>query len=171
MEMFCRESCQLPLQLANSMRSDPKPAALPQITVRNLQRAVPVSVGGLERFAAKAVRACLEARNQAPTDLTRLSEVFVWLVSDRQMTSLHRQFLNQTGPTDVLTFQHGEMFISVETARRHARVFGNSLARELRLYIVHGLLHLHGFDDHRRADAHKMERMQSRILTAVNAKK
>ena len=87
------------------------------------------------------------------------------------MASLHRQFLNQTGPTDVLTFQHGEIFISVETARRHARVFGNSLARELRLYIVHGLLHLHGFDDRERADTRKMERMQSQILTAVNAKK
>jgi probable rRNA maturation factor len=153
------------------MKSDPKPAALPQITVRNLQRAVSISVGGLERFAAKAVRACLEARNRASTDLTSLSEVFVWLISDRRMASLHRQFLNQTGPTDVLTFQHGEIFISVETARRHARLFGNSLPRELRLYIVHGLLHLHGFDDRSRADARKMERMQSRILTAVSAKK
>jgi probable rRNA maturation factor len=158
-------------QLTNSMRSDPTPAAPPRVTVRNLQRAVPVGGGGLERFAAKAVRACLEACSRAPTDLTGLSEVFVWLVSDRRMASLHRQFLNQTGPTDVLTFQHGEIFISVETARRHARVFGNSLAGELRLYIVHGLLHLHGFDDRRRADARKMQRMQSRILTAVTAKK
>jgi probable rRNA maturation factor len=158
-------------QLANLMRNDPKPAAPAQIRIRNLQRAVPVSVGGLEGFAAKAVRACLEAGQRAPTDLTRLSEIFVWLVSDRRMASLHRQFLNQTGPTDVLTFQHGEIFISVETARLHARVFGNSLARELRLYIVHGLLHLHGFDDRRRADARKMERMQRRILTAANAKK
>jgi probable rRNA maturation factor len=152
------------------MRNDPEPAPA-QIRIRNLQRAVPVSVGSLERFAAKAVRACLEAGQRAPTDLTRLSEVFVWLVSDRRMASLHLQFLNQTGPTDVLTFQHGEIFISVETARRHARVFGNPLARELRLYIVHGLLHLHGFDDRRRADARKMERMQRRILTAANAKK
>ena len=87
------------------------------------------------------------------------------------MASLHRQFLNQTGPTDVLTFQHGEIFISVETARRHARVFGNSLARELRLYIVHGLLHLQGFDDRKRTDARKMERMQERILTATNDKR
>ena len=87
------------------------------------------------------------------------------------MASLHRQFLNQTGPTDVLTFQHGEIFISVETARRHARVFGNSLARELRLYIIHGLLHLHGFDDRKRVDSREMERMQKRILTAANAKR
>jgi len=148
------------------MRSDPKSAALPQIVVRNLQRTVPVSIADLEQFCAKALSACLRLRNRKPTDLTRLSEIFVLLVSDRRMALLHRQFLNQTGPTDVLTFQHGEIFISVETAQRHARVFGNSLARELRLYIVHGLLHLHGFDDRKRADARKMERMQKRILTA-----
>jgi probable rRNA maturation factor len=147
------------------MRSDLKSAALPQIAVRNLQRSVPVCIADLEQFAAKALRACLRLRQRRPTDLTGLSEIFVWLVSDRRMALLHRQFLNQAGPTDVLTFQHGEIFISVETARRHARTFGNSLARELRLYIVHGLLHLHGFDDRTRADAREMERTQKRILT------
>jgi probable rRNA maturation factor len=153
------------------MRSDLKSAALPQIAVRNLQRTAPVKVGDLERFAAKALRACLRLRKRESTNLTRLCKIFVWLVSDRRMASLHRQFLNQTGPTDVLTFQHGEIFISVATARRHARIFGNSLARELRLYILHGLLHLHGFDDRNRIDAREMERMQKRILTAANAKR
>jgi probable rRNA maturation factor len=85
-------------------------------------------------------------------------------ISDRRIASLHRQFLNQSGPTDVLTFQHGEIFISAETARRNARAFRNSLERELQLYIVHGLLHLHGFDDQRGADARKMKVMQERIL-------
>jgi len=153
------------------MRSDQKLEALPQIAVRNLQRTVPVSIADLEQFAAKALRACLRLPRRKPTDLTRLSEIFVLLVSDRRMASLHRQFLNQTGPTDVLTFQHGEIFISVETARKHARTFGNSLARELRLYIVHGLLHLHGFDDRKRADAHRMAKIQKRILTAANERR
>ena len=45
-------------------------------------------------------------------------EIFVWLISDRRMAHLHRKFLGLSGPTDVLTFQHGEIFISVETARR-----------------------------------------------------
>ena len=145
--------------------------AIAQIRVQNLQRKIAVNVAELQQFAAKALRACLRLPRRKPTDLTRLSEIFVLLVSDRRMASLHRQFLNQTGPTDVLTFQHGEIFISVETARRHARTFGNSLARELRLYIVHGLLHLHGFDDRKRADARKMERIQKRILTATNEKR
>ena len=144
--------------------------AIAQIRVRNLQRKIAVNVAELQQFAAKALRAFLRLRKREPTDLARLSEIFIWLVSDRRIALLHRQFLNQTGPTDVLTFQHGEIFISVETARRHALVFGNSLARELRLYIVHGLLHLHGFDDRNRIDARTMERMQKRILTASNAK-
>ena len=97
-------------------------------------------------------------------DLKKLRGVFVWLISDRRMSQLHRQFLGQTGPTDVLTFQHGEIFISVETAKRHAHVFGNSLVRELQLYIVHGLLHLHGFDDRTQAVARKMKRAQEKIL-------
>ena len=152
-----------------NLSSDSKSAAAAHIGVRNLQRLVPVNVVDLENFAAKAVRCCLRLPKRKPTDLTRLHEIFVWLVSDRRMASLHRQFVNQTGPTDVLTFQHGEIFISVETARRHARTFGNSLTRELQLYIVHGLLHLHGFDDRKQADARKMDRVQERILVAATA--
>ena len=153
------------------MSSDLESAALPQIAVRNLQRTVPVSIADLEQFATKALRACLRLPRRKPTDLTRLCEIFVLLVSDRRIAALHRQFLNQTGPTDVLTFQHGEIFISVETARKHARTFGNSLACELRLYIVHGLLHLHGFDDRKRGAAHKMAKIQERILAATNERR
>ncbi|MBO0695039.1 MAG: rRNA maturation RNase YbeY, partial [Verrucomicrobia bacterium] len=94
----------------------------------------------------------------------KLRKIFVWLISDRRMASLHRKFMYQTGPTDVLTFQHGEIFISVEMAKRQAREFGNSTTNELRLYIVHGLLHLHGFDDRTKAEARKMHRAQEEIL-------
>ena len=136
----------------------------PRISVRNLQRKILVNVDELENFAAAAVQRCLRLRKQKRTDLRNLSEVFVWLISDRRMTRLHRQFLGKTEPTDVLTFQHGEVFISVETARRHARAFGNSLMRELKLYIVHGLLHLHGFNDQTPAEARKMKTAQEKIL-------
>src|SRR6266516_4738704 len=141
----------------------------PQITVCNLQRTVAVDPVELEKFAAKAVQCCMQLRRHKPTQLAKLREIFVLLISDRRMAALHRQFVNQAGPTDVLTFQHGEIFISVETARRHARAFGNSLTRELQLYIVHGLLHLHGFDDRKQADARKMDRVQERILVAATA--
>jgi probable rRNA maturation factor len=142
--------------------SNPSP---PRIRVRNLQRKIAVNVGELEDFAAAAVQRCLPLRKQKRTDLRKLREVFIYIISDRRMAFLHRRFLGKTGPTDVLTFQHGEIFISVETARRPARAFGNSLMRELKLYIVHGLLHLHGFDDQTPAEARRMKATQEKILT------
>jgi probable rRNA maturation factor len=141
-----------------------KCAQSPRIGVRNVQRKISLNVDELETFAGKALQCCLQLRKGKRTDLRKSRELFVWLISDRRMALLHRKFLAQLGPTDVLTFQHGEIFISVETARRHARAFGNSLMRELKLYVVHGFLHLHGFDDQTPVEARRMKTMQEKIL-------
>jgi len=137
---------------------------VPEVTVHNFQRKISVNVAELERFAGNAVQHSLQLQKGKQTDLRKSGEISVWLISDRRMALLHRKFLGQSGPTDVLTFQHGEIFISVETARRHAHAFGNSLLRELKLYIVHGLLHLHGFDDQTPSKVHKMKVAQEKIL-------
>jgi probable rRNA maturation factor len=137
---------------------------VPEVTVHNLQRKISVDVAQLEKFTGNAVQHSLQLQKGKQTDLRKSREVSVWLISDWRMALLHRKFLRQSGPTDVLTFQHGEIFISVDTARRHARAFGNSLLRELKLYIVHGLLHLHGFDDQTPADARKMKTTEEKIL-------
>jgi probable rRNA maturation factor len=139
----------------------------PCVTVHNLQRKISVNVAELEKFTGNAVQHSLQLHQRQRTDLRKLSEISVWLISDRRMALLHRKFLGQSGPTDVLTFQHGEIFISVETARRHARAFGNSLLRELKLYIVHGLLHLHGFDDRTPVEVRKMKKAQEKILRSA----
>jgi probable rRNA maturation factor len=149
-----------------------KSVAPPKISVHSLQRKIPVNIIELQNFANEAVRRCLRLHKQRRTDLNELHEVFVWLISDRRMTWLHRKFMHQSGPTDVLTFQHGEIFLSVETAKRQARGFGTSLGHELRLYLVHGLLHLHGFEDRTETSARKMESTQATILrTAMGALK
>jgi probable rRNA maturation factor len=142
--------------------------SLPRISVRNLQRKISLNAVGLEKFAAKALRCCLKRHKRKETELARLKNVFICLISDRRMSRLHREFLGKSGPTDVLTFQHGEIFISVATAKRHARAFGNPLTRELQLYIVHGLLHLNGFDDRTQPGALKMRRTQEKILSACS---
>ena len=139
----------------------------PCVTVHNLQRKISVNVAQLEKFAGNAVQHSLQLQKGKQTDLRKAGEVSVSLISDRRMALLHRKFLGQLGPTDVLTFQHGEIFISVDTARRHARAFGNSLLRELKLYIVHGLLHLHGFDDRTPAEVRKMKKAQAKILRSA----
>ena len=137
---------------------------VPGVTVHNLQRKISVNVAELERFSKYAVQHSLQLPKRRRTDLRKLSEIFIELISDRRMALLHRKFLGQSGPTDVLTFQHGEIFISVDTARRHAHAFENSLLRELKLYIAHGLLHLHGFDDETPSESHKMKAAQEKIL-------
>ena len=145
-----------------------KSAAAPAIRVRNLQRVVKVDVADLQKYAESALQLCLQIQRDS-TELKKLAGVSVLIVSDRRMASLNRQFLNERGPTDVITFRHGEICIGVETARRHARRFENSLARELNLYVVHGLLHLHGFDDRSEVEARKMETAQRRILEKAAA--
>ncbi|HEY3659907.1 MAG TPA: rRNA maturation RNase YbeY [Candidatus Udaeobacter sp.] len=141
---------------------------IPKIAVHNRQRKISLNVAELENFAGQALQHSLQLHQPQQTDLRKLSEIFIWLISDRRMALLHQKFLGQSGPTDVMTFQHGELFISVDTARRHAQAFENSLLRELKLYIVHGLLHLHGFDDQTPSEAHNMKDAQERILTVCS---
>jgi len=140
---------------------------VPEISVRNLQRKISVNAAELETFAADAATRCLLLRKGKRTDLRKLHEIFVWLISDRRISQLHLQFLGERGPTDVMTFRDGEIFISVETARRNAREFGNSLISEIKLDIVHGLLHLHGFDDSTPAHLRMMKDTQEKILRSM----
>ena len=111
--------------------------ALPEIAVRNLQRMVQIDVAALQEFAQQALQSCSRIPRNEPTQLKRLREIFVLLISNRRMARIHRQFLRKAGPTDIMTFEHGEIFVSAEMARDQARRFGSSLGQELRLYIVH----------------------------------
>jgi len=140
----------------------------PSVSVRNRQRKIPLNIAELETFADDAVKRCLGLRKGKRTDLRKLHEIFVWLISDRRISRLHLQFLGERGPTDVITFHDGEIFISVETARRNAREYGNSLINEIKLDIVHGLLHLHGFDDSTPADLRRMKDTQEKILRSMD---
>ena len=137
------------------------------ISVRNLQRALPVNLRRLRKFCAWALPRCLAANSDAATELRKLDEVSILLVSDKRMSAIHSEFLGQEGPTDVITFDHGEIFISVPTAKANAGTFKTSLHEELELYMVHGLLHLNGFDDRTAAQARVMGHTQRRILRAA----
>jgi len=138
------------------------------ITVRNRQRMVQVDSRALQDFADRALQACLKVPGKKTEVASQRTEVIVAIVSDRRIAALHRRFLNERGPTDVITFQHGEIVISAETARRQAGTFRTSVERELRLYIVHGLLHLRGFDDRTAAGAAEMKRIQEKLVAKVD---
>jgi probable rRNA maturation factor len=140
---------------------------VPEISVRNLQRKITVHVAELQKFSGDALKRCLRLKKGERTQLRKLNAVSIWIISDRRISRLHLQFFGDSSPTDVITFHDGEIFISVETTRRNARQFGNSLMSEIKLCIVHGLLHLHGFDDREAADLRKMKNTQEKILRCM----
>jgi probable rRNA maturation factor len=141
-----------------------KTVRLPPISVFNRQRKIAIDRAALEDFARRALPLCARERGSG---LTSLTEIGVLLISDRKIEELHRRFMKIPGPTDVITFQHGEICISGATALRQAEAFGTSLDHELRLYLVHGLLHLHGFDDRKPRGRARMKAVQENIVAAL----
>jgi probable rRNA maturation factor len=136
----------------------------PSIEVRNLQRTVRISTRRLQRFADIACTLVWKQRRPG-AEIAFADAISVLIASDRRMAALHKEFCGLAGPTDVLTFQHGEIVISAETAARQARIFHTSLATEIQLYLLHGLLHLAGFDDVTTQQQKRMQRLQNKLLT------
>jgi len=139
----------------------------------NRQRRVPIARQPLESFLGR-VRAKLRLDGR---------EITVCLVSDSWMARLNRRYRGKAGPTDVLSFPAkgganrrrahfalpdapcasylGDIAISPETARRNAGRFGRTLPQELRILILHGVLHLLGYDHE--TDGGRMNRVEHRL--------
>jgi probable rRNA maturation factor len=135
----------------------------PSIEVRNLQRTVRISIRRLQRFANIAC-ALAWKHKQPGAEIASVPAISVLIASDRRMAALHKEFCGLAGPTDVLTFQHGEIVISAETAARQARIFQSNLMAEIQLYLLHGLLHLAGFSDVTAQQRQRMQRLQNKLL-------
>ena len=143
--------------------SIPEQEQLPELVFLNRQRSVRVSLTSLKRFAQRVLPLCAGSSADGAFALRSLSEVVVTLVSDRRIDKIHRQFMNIPGATDVITFEHGEIVISAETAERCALEFGHDVGAEINLYVVHGLLHLNGYLDATEEDRERMHDVQNRI--------
>jgi len=102
------------------------------------------------------------------------AELSLWLCDDPTMAALHAQYLGLAGPTNVLSFaQHdgefgqvepdllGDVAISLDTAQRDAAQVGHSLDDEVLFLVIHGVLHLVGYD-HEGDQAHRAEEMEAR---------
>lgn len=111
------------------------------------------SRGALERFAGRARRA-----------LRLRGEVNVLVASSRELRRLNRGFRGQDKPTDVLSFPSdggGDIAICAEIAGAQARRLGHSAAAELKVLVLHGMLHLAGYDHE--TDAGEMARLEERL--------
>lgn len=120
----------------------------------------------LERGRA-ALPLCLAQPGEGGGKLADLGSVEVNLVSDETIAQVHGEFMNDPTPTDVITFHHGEIFVSLDTAEREAVRFGHSTEQEALLYLIHGLLHLNGHDDKSMVEREAMKMIQERILDLV----
>ena len=101
--------------------------------------------------------------------------VSIAVVDDGEMHDLNRRYLQHDYPTDVLSFKlsdddeplDGEIIVSIDTARTQAGDHHWPVAAELMLYVVHGTLHLLGYDDHQEDERRTMYRTQRRILAEL----
>ena len=127
----------------------------------------------LSRFTQVAVNV-LSAAGEAQSELS------IDLVGDRRMRGLNRKYRQKDRTTDVLAFamreaekpvgspQLGDVVISVPTARRQAREAGHSLDEEVAALLIHGVLHLCGYDHERsEKEAKRMKRREHGILNKV----
>ena len=134
-----------------------------KILVQNRQRGLRLDLAWLRAFARAALPKCRELSDDGRFALKRLDEISIAIVSDRTIARLHVEFMGIAGPTDVITFEHGEIVMSAQTAALYAAEHGHRFEEELALYTVHGLLHLNGFEDATSRAAARMQRVQTRV--------
>lgn len=116
-----------------------------QVDFRNEQTTLPIDAAQLR----KAIETVLAGEG------IQAAEISLAVIDDAAMHVLNHRYLNHDEPTDVLSFVleerpgyvEGEIIVSADTAATSARRFGWSAENELLLYVIHGALHLVGYDD------------------------
>ena len=99
-------------------------------------------------------------------------QIGIAVVDDATIAKLHNEYLNDPEPTDVLSFVldsspgyiEGEVVVSADTATASAPRFKSSAASELLLYVIHGTLHLVGYDDTTPQKRNQMRRQENNYL-------
>jgi probable rRNA maturation factor len=143
------------------------------LVLRNLQHSRAVNLRFLRRITKALLLECFHIES---------FDLGIYLVNRLEMTRLNETFLRHEGPTDVITFDysqkagsksglsgldsslHGEIFICVDEAVAQARRFRATWQMELARYLVHGILHLQGYDDQQPAARRKMKLKENRLL-------
>jgi type III pantothenate kinase len=134
-----------------------------RLDFQNMQRALRINLRTLERAARRALPGVLRATPQKkPRDLPE--EISFVILSDAAIAEVHGRFLGDPSPTDVITFPYGEILLGAETIAENAKRFGTSFEEELLRCVVHGLLHLRGFEDVALSDHAAMHHCQEEIL-------
>ncbi len=151
-----REPCALPFSFFRCIRVHPelRPVILERRKTKDLSRLA------LARFANKAQRTAGLA-----------GEVNILLTGDAEIQRLNLQFRRKDKPTDVLSFPSGEpeggdIAISLQTARAQAHEIGHDLLTEVKVLILHGMLHLAGHDHE--TDRGQMLKLERHLRAELN---
>jgi probable rRNA maturation factor len=106
---------------------------------------------------SKAVNSLLP-RNKTITDFGLI------FVSSRRMSELNKKYRGKRGPTNVLSFDTGDVVICPSIVKKQAEKFGFTQKKWMTRLVVHGILHLAGYDHKVEKDKKKMENLEDKIL-------
>lgn len=103
---------------------------------------------------------------------SKLCGMEVNFVDDFRIKKLNKKFLNHNYFTDILTFPYnadkngldGELVISLDSVKKNAVSYGTSFARELKRVVIHGCLHLAGYDDKTKSEKELIRRTENSYL-------
>jgi len=139
-----------------------------KIIIKNLQNKVPVAPKRIIRTVQKVL---------SKEGVKKSGEITVCLVSDKKIKELNLKYLGRNNPTDVIAFNitepedkkniFGDIAISTDTAVANAWVFKTTPLFELYLYVIHGVLHILGYDDRKKADKLLMRKKETQILKVL----
>ncbi|MBX9742965.1 MAG: rRNA maturation RNase YbeY [Chthoniobacterales bacterium] len=130
------------------------------------QRRIKLEFKLVQALVTAALPLCLKKPRYPEARLPDVVEISI--VSDRVITKVHEEFLDDPTPTDVITFAHseelGEILIGAETVATHALNFNQTLEQEIARCVLHGLLHLLGYDDTTPEEYVLMHEQQEKLL-------
>lgn len=108
----------------------------------------------------------------AESEIRRLGDVSIIFCSDNYILDVNLKYLQHDYFTDIITFDYcegdkisGDLFISVDSVRENAAFYGTDFEDELNRVMVHGILHLIGYDDHTRKDVKVMRSKEDYYLS------
>ncbi|MBM3255469.1 MAG: rRNA maturation RNase YbeY [Candidatus Omnitrophica bacterium] len=139
-----------------------------KIIIKNLQKKIPVTTLTETSIKRAILRTCSSEAIKKPGEIT------VCLVNNSLIKELNLNYLAQYNPTDVIAFDFAEknriladIVVSTDTAITNARRFKTSLSYELLLYVVHGMLHVLGYDDYEEGKRKLMDKKAEAILEKI----
>ena len=133
------------------------------LTIIDSQNSINFDLEYVKSKVDVACQLCVrESKESAP--LKELDSVEISIIDDKQIAKVHGEFMDDPSPTDVITFDYGEILVSAETALSNSDEMQVSLENEVLLYIIHGMLHLGGYLDDSSAGFNEMKSLQEMIL-------